>query len=519
MIKNNLTRSILQILILSIVVVFAQFVWEGHRGFNLADEGFLWYGVQRVMLGEVPIRDFMAYDPGRYYWSAALMSLWGDNGIIALRVTESIFQWIGLFVGLLLIARSEKKQSLIFLVLSAVTLTTWMFTGFKVFDISISILLVAAIAYLVQQPTYRRYFITGVCVGIAAIFGRNHGIYALAACTGVIVFLKIKRTAGPGLVKGVAILFCGITVGFSPILAMALLVPGFATSFLDTIRYLFETRSTNLPLPIPWPWIWLRMIDSSMPLFVVITGLLYRLFFIAIPYFGVRSSAWVIWQKFQYRPVSSTLVAASFLALPYAHYAFSRADIVHLALGIFPFLIGCLVILAAQRAKIKWPVTVLLCLASLCVTFNCHPGWQCRNDTQCINTEISGSRLKIDGFTANEISLIRRWVDQYSPDGQNFLFTPSWPGAYAILDRKSPIQDIYAITPRSPAFEQAEIDRIKAAKPSFAYVLDSPLDGREELRYRNTHPMTYQYILDNFDQISKLSGPDQQFRIAKRDVN
>jgi hypothetical protein len=73
--------------------------------------------------------------------------------------------------------------------------------------------------------------------------------------------------------------------------------------------------------------------------------------------------------------------------------------------------------------------------------------------------------------------------------------------------------EIYALSPRSAAFERAEIERIKGANPGFAFVMGLPLDGREELRFRNTHPLIQQYILDNFDPLP--ASPGQAHRIFK----
>ena len=195
--KNN-PEYFIQLALIAVAAAVILFVWEGHTGFSLWDEGYLWYDVQRTMMGEVPTRDFMAYDPGRYYWSAAIMSLMGDNGIVALRVALAIFQAIGLFIGLVLVSRNATKSNLaIWLAVALIVLAIWMLPRHKIFDISISIAQVGALAFLVHKPSIRRYFLAGLCVGLFAVFGRNHGLYGLVGGLGVMAYLAYRRESGP----------------------------------------------------------------------------------------------------------------------------------------------------------------------------------------------------------------------------------------------------------------------------------------------------------------------------------
>jgi hypothetical protein len=441
-----------------------------------------------------------------------LMELWGNNGIMALRASVAIFQTVGLFVGLVLIGRAEKNKSFLFLAISAITLIVWMYPRHKLFDISLSIILMGMLTLLVEKPNIRRYFFSGLCVGAVAIFGRNHGIYGVVGSLGVMIWLAIKRTEGPGFIQGFFAWVVGIAVGFIPILLMAFLVPGFAAAFVESIRFLFEVKTTNLPLPIPWPW---RASWTSVPLADSIRAVLIGVFFISTIVFGVLSIMCVVLQKLRHRQVQPELVAAAFLALPYAHYAYSRADIGHLALGIFPLLIGCLVALAQKANKMKWCLATVFCVVSFYVMYVVHPGWQCRVGAQCVTVDISGTDLLVDPYTAAEIGFVRRLAATYAPAGRSFVVMPFWPGAYAIFDRRSPMWEIYALFPRSEAFQQAEIWRMKQEKPGFIIIVDIALDGRDELRFKNTHSLEYQYILNNFEKLTESPSPDYQVFKAK----
>ncbi len=498
---NDANQTIQIVLVAASTALFF-FLLEGHKGFSLWDEGFMWYGAQRVMVGEVPIRDFMAYDPGRYYWSAFTMLLYGDNGIMALRATEAVIQAIGLYIGLRLLVRGSAKSNIIYLFLTSFTMALWMSERHRIFESTIPIALIGILAHLVEQPSSRRYFFAGSIVGLAALFGRNHGVYGVFGSFAVFGYIAIRCEQKPPIAKALVIWGSGVVVGYLPLLLMLVFVPGFAIAFWESIRFLFEIKTTNYPLPIPWPW--------QMTLYQgrpenILSNVISGIFFIAIAAFCFLGIVWVIWQRWQNKTVNPVLVACVAMSLPYAHYAYSRADVYHLEDGIFSLVIACFLLLENRSVWFKWSLACLLCGASLLVMLPYHPGWKCFALVQCIKVNVAGDTLFVDQDTANDLETLQKLTGDFAPGGRSFIAVPFWPGAYALLERKSPMWEIYPIFSRAQAFEQAEIERIKLANPGFAIIFDLGLDNREDLRFRNTHPLLQQYILDNFEPVDGYS--------------
>lgn len=499
--------------LIALCVVGGHFALEGHVGLNLWDEGFLWYGVQRVISGEVPIRDFMAYDPGRYYWCAALMSLWDNQGIVALRAAVALFQYLGLLIGLVLVVRNSRERDLFLLLVAAITFEAWMFPRFKLHDISASIALVGILYYLVREPSAHRFFAAGVVVGITAMIGQNHGFYGVISSLAVMAFLFTGREMEVRPPRAAILWALGIVVGYLPVLLMIAAVPGYARALWGELMFMIEFGATNLPLPVPWPW---RVHFDDASLYDAVRQVMIGTLFIAIPVFSVLSILWVVWQRLNAKPTRPALVASAFVSVPYAHYAFSRADTAHLALGIFPVLIGTFVLLGRLSCRSRWPLAALICSVSPFVMVPRHPGWACRPGQSCVVVEVAGSELTLLPSTAAHLKLLDTLADRYAPDGGSFIAAPFWPGAYAALEGKSPMWGIYALFPRSEEFQLAEISRIKAAAPGFALIYDYPLDGRDDLGFKNTHPLIVRYLGDHFERVHGYTlHPSLQLYVAR----
>lgn len=517
--SNESVQRYLRIGLLSAGAVLASWLWQGARGFQLSDEGFLWYGAQRVMKGEVPLRDFMSYDMGRYYWSAAVMFLQHDDGIISLRAAVALFQAAGLFAGLMIIARpSGQPRSLPWLLLAVGVILVWMYPRHKLFDASVSIALVALLTFLAERPTLRRYFVAGIGVGLAAVFGRNHGVYGALGSLVVIAFLRSIPNGGPSTSRAVGAWAGGIVIGFLPIVAMAAFCPGYAEAFWSGVRFLIETKATTLPVPAPFPW---RVPFERLSVEASVRGVLLGLFFIGTLVFGVGGMARIIWRARHRQPVSPPLLACIALALPYAHYAYSRADVGHLALGIFPLVLGCLVWLTERPGKwVRWSAGGAFCAASVFVMLPHHPGWQSRTHAQWSQALIGRETLLVDPATARDVTLLRTLTDRFAPNARDsFLAVPFWPGSYALLDRRSPTWEIYPLVRRSESFEREEVERLKGAAPAFVLIRDLALDGRDELRFRNTHPLLDRYLGTHFRPAKDVALPANYQVLIPRSAN
>lgn len=492
------TYNILILLLFTSFCMIAVFIWEGHLGINLSDEAFLWYGSAAVDHGQVPIRDFYAYDPGRYYFTALVMQLVGNDGIIASRIAEALVQGLGLFLALFLLARMmkfNKKINFIYILFATVTLLLWMIPLYKSFDVTASITLITILTHLIENNTLTAVFWTGVGVGIIAILGRNHGLYGAFAGTSVIVYLSLTKHQY-SIIAALKYGLIGVLIGYIPMILMLVFIPGFKYAFFKGIFDLILSKSTNLYLPIMWPW-----------LASTVQGFICGIFFIAILLFAICSLGMIL-IKSKNKYISSTLTACAFLTLPYAQYIFSRADVIHLAMGIFPFLIGMYAYLYQAFSKsnsILLFSIITLFVLSIIVVLPLHSGAKSYNDKRWEYIEISGSQLKVDPDALNKIEMFKRLINQYASNGQPFLVAPFNFAMYSIFERSSPMWDFYSLFPRSFNDQTDDIARIRKANPNFVVIYDEVLDGVEERQFHNTHPFIFKYIVDNFELVHDIS--------------
>jgi len=509
--KNSENFFIIPLISLSIVAL--SFLLQGHIGLSLQDEGFLWYGAFRTWLNDIPIRDFQSYDPGRYYWVALCMKGLG-TGLMPLRISLAGFQFLGLTCGLLALSRVVHSRFLI--TITGFSLLLWMYPRHKLFEHSLAMVLVYTGMLLIEQPTIKRHFASGCLVGLAAFFGRNHGFYSLMGFLFIILFIWGKCSR-EHLFKRISIFFAGVILGYVPMLTMIAFVPGFAKSFWESILRLASYGRTNIPLPIPWPW---RINFDQQGLLELVHQIIVGSFFLIVPVFFVVSLLYTLKISKQRVRESALFISSCCIGVMYMHYAFSRADINHLAQSLHPFLLGIISLPLCKpdvRDIFRKSIVFVVLVVSLFSIGFVSPFYKwISNPGGFVKLVIDSDELLVKKETAQIITTIEKINSDLVREEEQFLIAPHWPTLYPILKRKSPLWESYFLHLRPSAMQHDMINQLKIQNTNWIILGDVPLDGRDELRFRNTHRLIWEYINAEYEMYPVSGLPDNYVLLRKK---
>ncbi len=488
----------------------------GDFDLNLMDEGFLWYGVERVLAGEVPLRDFQAYDPGRYYWCAAWTPLFGA-GILGVRAALALFAGLGLFFGTLACARVARGP--LELVLAAAGLAAWMFPRHKSFEPALALIVLYVALRLVERPTIRAHAVAGLLTGLLAWFGRNHALYAglsFVALGGLLAWKLWPVRVG----RLTCAFAAGIALGSAPLWGMFLGVPGFAAAFAHSLRSNLE-HGANLALPYPWPWTvaWGGLGGLEL-LGTAALALAFLLPFVLLPL-----GAWAALACPRERLGERALVlAAFFVGATYVHHVAVRSAVAHLAQCIHPLLVLGLALPACARWSATRGVRVLvwsaLAALTLFATLRANPllaqlGPAGRHDL--VEHVVRGEELRLEPDLAAYLTVLEGVVAERVPPDETLFLAPANPGLYAVLDKPSPSWWIYFFWVAGEEAQRQTIAELERRGLDWALIFtDSRLDGRAELAFKNSNPLVWQHLVRNFEPLVEARLPRGQLLLRRR---
>jgi len=499
-------------------MVILVFLLQGNVGLNIPDEGFLWYGTIRTALGEVPVRDFQSYEPGRYYWGLLWFKLLRNDGILALRISQSVFQFVGLSLALLLLRRI--LSSWVAMIFGAAILARWMFPTWKIYE---PVILIAAVYFavlIIERPSRTRHLVAGVFIGVAAFFGRNHGLYCTVGFILLIIFVfwKLDRRS---LFERLGALSLGIVIGYLPMLLMMAFVPGFFGRVVEDLVFNLHS-GTTLPIPVPWPW---RQTYRLIGIREAINRLSIGLLFLALPAFYLFAFIRLLLKRTVHaHPV---FIASAFVGVIYLHYTFGRPQLYYLTWTIPPVILGLIAVPESfstdhhkKLAVVTWSILVVFSLSALELAqdnyfsvkartfvkaklFRRNGGDfdQAMNAQGLVKADVRGDNLWISKDTAALIDSAKT-IDQMLTSNDQILIVPYYPGLYAILGRRSPLWEIYFLIPR-PTSEQEKMSReLENKRVGWAFVCHQYVDDRPELAFQNTHSFLWQYLMENFETVT-----------------
>jgi hypothetical protein len=257
---------------------------------------------------------------------------------------------------------------------------------------------------------------------------------------------------------------------------------------------------------VPWPWTtrWSDGWRSGVWWFSL------GVCFVGYAAFLLTASAAIARRPAELARARPLLVAATLVALGYAHYVSVRSDLAHLATVMGPALLGMVSLIALVRerygrepALIAWSALTLL---TVIVPGRRQPAAEAMlKRAAFVERDIAGDRLWIDRNTAGVIQLVRQVARPLAP-GATVLLAPDMPGLYCVLGQRSPVWDILPIWPADRGDEERMVREMEKSRVAVAVLNLAPV-GHPTWGFPRTHPQVWQHVQASFVRVPTSSRP------------
>ena len=426
------------------IVVIAGLLWFIYDvGYNVADEGYLWYGMLRTVEGKIPIRDFRAYDPGRYYWVTAWSGILGKD-ILSIRISSYLLLLVA--VVLAVYPLYPEEQNGVKMVLGIILLVLNAQPVQKIIDSCMPMFSVFFLYLVLKDPAVHHVFLWSIWIGVSWFMGLNHFIYNLGTSLAIIIYLLFKQTeiANTLILNGIA----GLAIGLIPMI-LFLLVPGnFQKYWRKKILPIVLRRSTNLKIRIPWPhrtkWRMSQFKHEITNWAISLSTWLLPIWYIVFICLYLVHPAW---NQYHF------LGACSLIGLFYLNHFFSRADHEHLQLSSVPIILA-LVFASSWDAFGMLNLILLLLFAFFVIIIPLY------KMVGKVKYGPSGQRIKIwdrsifmEAGQAHLIKGIIHILSKHDIQNNQVLLTPMLVGIYPLLEKESPVYDTFPVYPANSQSE------------------------------------------------------------------
>jgi hypothetical protein len=511
-----------------LVVLAASTAFESlfvHHALNLADEGWPLYAAMRLQAGGTLYRDvFFVFPPGHVLaaWIARALD---PPGVILARAIYAGFS-VALCVAIYLLGRRISTPG--FALLGALLLAFaapeshayQALFGYRYLVFG-TLALLCFDAHL-RRGGARWIAASGFLVGIALCFRLTP---AFAAACGIAAGVTASSGDRRRWLRDGALFALGLALAVGPVLAWLAATSGLGAVWSEAVARPVEmTALQTRPMPeLEWPVRWTRyqIKEASVAVLFRLCILLY------LSYALWLLPRWLRALVRRERMADPLLLAVAVWGGVYFLRTLGRSDFPHLDSAIPPacLLAACALGRGVARLCARWSLSPARASA---LAFACGAAffglWVLAEGPDLVARRVLRGRTPLTALHSRSfvqrqhamrvvdprVAAIRAWTQP----SETILDLSASPLFYVASDREGPgwADVVMPGTFRTPAEEEAFLERLRAAPPALVIFPRQPFDGRAERAVQLTAPAILRWVEENYEP----RGPRKTFALLVR---